>query len=191
MNVDNEDNKCFLWAVLASCHHNPEYHHVLKPHHLAEFEQEIDMTDISYPVEVRDFPKIEKLNPGLTINLYGYRPFKKKNRKEGHSIFPIRVSETIGERHVDLLYLSSETKSHYVYIKNLNRLIAGQFKDGYTGRGMHLCRRCLQNFGGARTLEKHVERCKEHRAQRTVFPRPEANSDTRKSVTNSRCRFMQ
>ena len=57
-----------------------------------------------------------------------------------------------------------------MWIKNLNRLVSGQYRDGHTGRGMHLCRRCLQNFVGARTLEKHEERCKEHRAQRTVFP---------------------
>ena len=47
------------------------------------------------------------------------------------------------KRHVDLLYLASEERSHYVWIKNLNRLIKGQYKDGYTGKGMHLCHWCL------------------------------------------------
>ena len=49
-----------------------------------------------------------------------------------------------GEGHVDLLYIASEERSHYVWIKNLNRLISGQYKDGYIGKGMHPCRRCLQ-----------------------------------------------
>ena len=49
-----------------------------------------------------------------------------------------------GEGHVDL-YLSNEMKSHYVWIKNLNRLMSGQYRDGHTDRGMHLCRRCLNN----------------------------------------------
>ena len=48
------------------------------------------------------------------------------------------------EGHVDLLYLVSEERTHYVWIKNINRLIKGQYKDGYHSRGMHLCRWCLQ-----------------------------------------------
>ncbi len=131
------------------------------------------MTGISYPVEIRDFDKIERQNPGLTLSLYGYRDRKRKNGKPGHSVFPIRIPETIGAKHVDLLYLSNDkqARSHYVWIKNLGRLLRGQYFPGYSGgRGMHLCRRCLQNFTGPRTLELHEERCREHRAQRTVFP---------------------
>ena len=82
VNVMNEgDNKCFLWAVLASGHYDRSTGHVLKPHHLAEFEQEIDMTDISYPVEVRDFEKIKKIIRDLPSTYTDIDPLKRKTGK--------------------------------------------------------------------------------------------------------------
>ena len=68
------------------------------------------MGGISYAVQFQQLPKFEKQN-GISINLYG---------NDGE-IFPLCISKFEHAIEIDLLLLKDETKSHYVWAKNLSR----------------------------------------------------------------------
>ena len=112
MNVQNDDDKCFAWAVLSAIKNfetNPQ--RVAK---YKQFEQELNMDRFSYPVQIQQIPKFEKQN-GISINLYGY---------DDAEIFPLCISKFQNAVEIDLLFLKDETKSHYVWIKNLSRFLS-------------------------------------------------------------------
>ena len=47
-------------------------------------------------------------------------------------------------------------KSHYVYIKDFNRLMFNKTKNG---NKKWFCMRCLQHFNSENVLDKHKENC--------------------------------
>ena len=64
------------------------------------------------PVSMKDIPKIEK-QFSVSINVFGH---------EGSYIYPIRITTEDYKKHVDLLYTENEETSHYVLIKDFNKL---------------------------------------------------------------------
>ena len=57
---------------------------------------------------------------------------------------------------MDLLLLTGDDKSHYVYIKDFNRFMSHKTKNE---NKKHFCRRCLQCFSSKNMLAKHKEDC--------------------------------
>lgn len=76
INVQNKnDNKCFLWSILASLFPaNKNKNRVTK---YKEYENEINMKGIEYPVSIKDIPKVEKQN-NLSINVFALEDQTKK-----------------------------------------------------------------------------------------------------------------
>ena len=72
-----------------------------------------DYDGIDFPVQENDFNKNELKN-NIYINVFGY---------ENQLVFPIFVSDQKFEDSIDLLLLSDNDKSHYVYIKGFNRFM--------------------------------------------------------------------
>ena len=73
---------------------------------------ELKLSDkIEFPVQEKDFNKIEVKN-NICINVFGY---------ENRLVFPIYISDQKFKGSMDLLLLSDNDKSHYVYIKDFNR----------------------------------------------------------------------
>ena len=56
--------------------------------------------------------------------------------------------------HTNLLMIHEENKSHYVYIKDFNRLMFNKTKNK---NKKHFCMRCLQCFSSENILAKHKE----------------------------------
>ena len=112
INLKNEDNKCFLWCHVR--HLNPQKEH---PERVKlsdkKFAPTLDYSGISFPVQIKDVGKIEKQN-SINISIFGYENVK---------IYPIRISKEKYDDHMELLYIQEKEKSHYVYIKNFNRLM--------------------------------------------------------------------
>ena len=71
-------------------------------------------------------------------------------------------------QHVNLLYISNEKgQSHYVWIKNLSRLVHGQSS---RHRAKHfICDRCLHGCNSQRSLDKHTEKCEKYRASWLIW----------------------
>ena len=57
---------------------------------------------------------------------------------------------------LNVLLISNEEKSHYVLIKDFNRLIHSKTKQKDK---KHFCMACLQNFTPKEILNNHRERC--------------------------------
>ena len=68
---------------------------------------------LSFLQKKKDFNKIEVKND-VCINVFGY---------ENMLVFPNYVSNQKFEDSIDLLLLTDDNKSHYVYIKDFNRFM--------------------------------------------------------------------
>lgn len=99
VNIKNDENKCFLWSVLAHLH--PKKKNPNRVSHYKKYETELKMTGISYPVKVKQIPKFELQN-NVSVNVIGF---------EDNDFFPIYISKHKNRTHeVDLLYLTKNDK---------------------------------------------------------------------------------
>ena len=90
-----------------------------------ELISDLDYDGIEFPVQEKDFNKIESKN-NICINVFGY---------ENELFFPIQVSDQEFEDSVDLLLLIDDDKLHYVYIKDFDRLMFDTKKEIKTKNG--------------------------------------------------------
>ena len=152
INPKNIDNECFRWCH--NIHLNPRKVH---PERITKSDREsvkgLDYTGITFPVTINQINRIEKQNK-INIYLFGYDTDKK-------SVYPIYHSPEGYEDILDLLYIEGknnlgEETTHYVYIKDFNRLMFTFTK--HKGK-KHFCRRCLQCFYSNESLAKHKLYC--------------------------------
>ena len=152
INLKNIDNECFKWCH--NRHLNPRKVH---PERITKSDREsvkeLDYTGITFPVTINQINRIEKQNK-ININLFGYDTVKK-------SIYPIEISKESYDDHLDLLYIEGknnlgEETTHYIYMKDFNRLMFTFTK--HKGK-KHFCMRCLQCFYSNESLAKHRVYC--------------------------------
>ena len=158
VNVQNQDDRCFMWSILAALHPAVE-----NPHRVTKYEQyrdELDFANIPFPVRVTDVIKFEKKN-NISVNVFGY---------EQQAVYPLHLTKERGLRHVDLLVITKGERAHYCWIKHFNRLMCDQNDDR---NQYHYCHYCLHGFTNKNLLEKHLPYCQVHDAQRTEMPSEE------------------
>ena len=102
---------------------------------------------------INQINRIEKQNK-ININLFGYDTVKK-------AVYPIQISEERYDDHLDLLYIEGknelgEETTHYIYIKDFNRLMFS-FTEHKCKK--HFCMHCLQCFYSNESLAKHKVNC--------------------------------
>ena len=83
----------------------------------------------------------------INVNVFGY-----ENR-----VFPLYVPKKSNEQVLNVLLISTEEKSHYIFIKDFNRLMYSQIKTKNVHK-KHFCMSCLQNFTTKEILNSHRER---------------------------------
>ena len=154
INIQNDDDdKCFLWSVLAylyEANHNRE-----RVNHYKQYETELKMNGIVYPVAVKDVPKFEKQN--ISVNVFGY--------EDGY--YPLYISRNQQEKHVNLLLIEKGGKTHYCLITDLNKMLHSQTK--HKGRKF-FCTYCLHGFSSEILLMQHKLLYEKHGAQCTELP---------------------
>ena len=120
LNLQNNDEKCFLWSILESLH---PVHWRTSPHRILkyqEYQRELNISGIQYPVDIKDIGKYEHQN-NISVNLYGY---------EDKKIFLLHITTmTVARHHVNLLYITAGETSHYVLVKDLSRLVSSQYNN--------------------------------------------------------------
>ena len=163
INVQNKnDNKCFLWSILASLFPaNKDKQRVTK---YKEYENEINMKGIEYPVSIKDISKVEKQNY-LSINVFAL-----ENQTNKQSLYPVRTSNVECENIIDLLYIESDGNTHYCLIKDLD-----SFKYDNNKHKSFTCRNCLQGFQRKETLMKHKKICYDNEHCKIIMPNPGKN----------------
>ena len=117
INIKNKDNKCFRWCHVR--HLNPQEKDpqgVQKAD--KKYVKKLDYTGIEFPVNVKQYNKIEKQNT-IRINVFGY--------EEGQP-FAIHISNERFEDQMNLLLITKDKKRHYVLKKDFNKFMCNQSK---------------------------------------------------------------
>ena len=171
INMQNEDDKCFMWSVLRALYPkdtNPQR----IDNDLKSKQDSINMKGICYPVNLKAIDRFETQNPNISISVVGY------NKKD--LVHPIRISKYTGCDHDITLSLLKEAvkgengkieeKTHYTLVKNKSALIASQINNHKGSR--HICLNCFNSFNSPKTLETHKEYCYKNESVKINMPPP-------------------
>ena len=158
INIKNSDDRCFLWCILAALH--PVDVHAEHVSNYTQFEHELNVEGLTFPMPIKQIPKFERLN-NIAVTVLGYE-------EDDDQFFPMYARPRKDALlNVTLLYLTQHNDTHYLLVKNLNRLLKSTRADG---RSYHFCKFCLQGFTSARVLDKHLQYCSKEDCQCTEFP---------------------
>ena len=159
INMQNDDNKCFLWCVLRALN-TKDNHPERVDKELKLKENTLNMDGIEYPVSLIDIYKFEKQNPTISIMVLGY---------ERKIVYPLRNSGNMDREHnIILILIEEEGVKHYCLVKNISRLLSSQVSKHH---GKHyFCFRCLNHFQCEQSLNKHLEYCNNHEAVKIEMP---------------------
>ena len=155
VNVQNNDNKCFVWAILSALYpvNRSSHRRMNYIQHL----EDISWMEFQMPMKVQDIAKFEDKNE-LSINVYD---FKESN------FAPLRISKFKHERCINLLYY----ENHYCWIKSLDRLLRDQNKHN----GKHFCPCCIFPLRSKEAMEKHFMACRNGNHTRITMPSSDDN----------------
>ena len=108
--VNLNDNKCFLWSLLAGIYKSKRNPNLVSKY--KKYEKHLNITGIIYPFELSSVKKVEFQN-SININVFSY---------ENETVFPLRISKFQNEdKTVNLMYI----ENHFSCITNLDRLLGG------------------------------------------------------------------
>ena len=79
---------------------------------------DLDCEGIAFLISGKDFGKIEKKS-NICINVFCY---------ENNLVYPVHITDEKFKNCMDLLLITDENKSQYVYIKNFNRFMYNKRK---------------------------------------------------------------
>ena len=162
INMQNEDNKCFMWSVLRAL--NPKDKNAFRiDEDLKNKQDTINMNGINYPVELKDINRFERLNPNISISVLGYSNDK--------GIYPLRVSKFTGSEHdIVLILIKNGENSHYCLVKKISALLSAQISN-HNGK-IYFCLNCLSKFNNEERLKKHKEYCYNNECVKIEMPQP-------------------
>ena len=147
INIQNSDDKCFIYCLGRALDPTPEKKNLnCVSKHLRTVCESLGLNNIMTPVNEQELPKIES-QFNISINLFSH---------SNSDIYPIRITQSTAEKHVDLLVTSNSETNHYVWIKNFNRLC---FNVNKHGGKKFFCKHCIQHFTSEANLQKHIKDC--------------------------------
>ena len=159
INLKNEDDECFKWAITRAL--NPvEEHSERIDNILRETSKVLNREGLKFPVNLSDINKFEIHNSSISVNVFGYE----------NLVYPLRISKHNYKREstVNLLLISDDTKQNFCWIKDIGKLSSLQTsKDAHV---RHVCLRCLNTFNCDKSLASHHEYCKSHEAIKIELP---------------------
>ena len=156
VNIQNDDNQCFIWCLLAFDHYNKDVKGGCKnkASSYKKYYDEIKQPEnISYPVDVEAVPEFEKLN-GFKINIF--------ELNEDNSIKLLYNSYDKYNKVINLLLINDGYENyHYVWIKDINKLDKSNVAHK---ESMYRCEYCLaERFLTKEKLFHHIEKCKNNK----------------------------
>ena len=158
INVQNEDNECFKWAVATAVFQRKKNGHRLDAE-MRRNAARLNWDGIKFPTMLQQISRFEKQNL-YSINVYGWT---------GTSVYPLRISKHDNEQCINLLLLEKNGKQHYCWIKSMSRLTASQY-NSHKGKRF-VCKYCCNSFQSEKTFEKHIEYCSLQKAVKVVMPK--------------------
>src|SRR5436190_7241433 len=123
-----------------------------------------------YPVNVNDIKIFEKNNFGCSVNVFGI--------DDSNNIYPLRVTKELKD-HTDLLLLKKDDMSHYVFVKDFNKLVHKQLTKNTSQ--VYACKRCFSftqkktNKERSEWLTEHQRLCNQQSPVRVKLPSATSN----------------
>ena len=149
VNIQNTDEKCFLWCVLRYLH--PKDKNDTRLTDLKKYENTINSKGIKFPVKIKDISKFEKLNPSIPgINVFSVN--------ENKTFYPLRMAKRNPQKTIDLFLYEENSKYHYSLIKNFSRLFRSQITSRTNGQ-IYICKNCVTHFSKEQLFQKHISYC--------------------------------
>ena len=146
INLKNKDIECFKWCHVRFI--NPQSRNSDRINKQdKKIAKTLDYRGINFPMKARDYEIVEE-RFNINVNVFGYEK----------RVFSLYVSKKSNEQVLNVLLISNEEKSHYVFIKDFNRLMYSEVKTKNQHK-KHFCMSCLQNFTTKEILNNHRERC--------------------------------
>jgi len=122
LNIQNEDELCFLYSIAASVIKIESKKHPYLAHHYREAINNFNIDGLTFPLPPNQIPKFEKQNGDYSVNVFHLD-------EETNTIMPMKLTKEIKRKyHVDLLLISEEDKRHYILIRNLSGLFNDKSK---------------------------------------------------------------
>ena len=148
LNIENNDNYCFLWSILAYLHPCNNIH----PNRVSNYRQNFDELniqgfDFTNGFKCSDVHKSNELN-SLSVNIFELNFYQDQNQWK-HKLLPIENSKNNSDRVIDLAIY----KKHYVLIKQLD-VFSGDHNKKFNYR-QYLSSSTCEN-----KLMKHKEKCR-------------------------------
>ena len=181
INVQNKDEKCFVWAVLAAIKLDEKFTHPERISHYEKYEHDLNLEGITFPVSLKDINKFEK-NNDISVSVYGWEKEHVKDDSNNYFLYPLRVAKTVKHVHTNLLLVEKNGNQHYCTIKDFGKLARTKNE---TSRKIY-CRFCLHGFCYNATKTKknyiksdveaqtdlmiHEHYCSQNGSERIKFP---------------------
>ena len=148
LNIQNRDNECLRWSLRAALFPALRGRNPIRPSSYPT-EDGLNFTGIDFPTPVSQIDRLERQNPNLAINVFGW--------ENGHVVVH-RISEKGGETpRINLMLIKQGENTHYSLVKRLSALLFDQSKNS---NSKHFCERCLHGYSRRELLERHKPECK-------------------------------
>ena len=157
INPQNDDEKCFKWAVIAPLEIGKDPQSVSN---LRKFADNYDWSGLEFPVAINKISVFEKKND---ISVTVLAP-------KGSEIYIARKSEHKSSKNIELLLVTNGECRHNTAIKSLSRLLGS--RNSKHAHKQYFFLNCLQGFHSELSRDKHYEYCKDNKAVRIEMPKP-------------------
>ncbi|XP_061396091.1 uncharacterized protein LOC133331730 [Musca vetustissima] len=161
INIYNGDIYCFKWCLIAAL----ETSQPLNPSKCSSYAIDninssiitlqngltLNFEGIEFPMELKYIKLFEEKNPNISVNVFGYEYSSKS------VVGPYYITKQEKDKHVNLLLLENDGKSHYILIKSLSRLVNNQLTN--CRRRLHICNQCLYYTSKYDFMERHRDLC--------------------------------
>lgn len=142
VNIKNNDEKCFLWSLIASKHYD-DIKKIEVKHYKKYIDSIIIPENASFPVSVDDIPEWERCNK-IKINVFIL---------DDDDNIKIEYNTIYKNKNIINLLLY---KNHYVWLKNIDRFEAANVSKN----SIYRCMQCLDFRCATREqLNKHISKC--------------------------------
>ena len=116
INLKNKNHKCFMWCRVRLI--NPQN---INAERINKQDKKItanlNYSDIVFPLNINDYEKHENRFQ-MQVNVFGYE----------NKTYPLYISKKSYYQTLNLLLITEKGKSHYVFIKDFNRLMFSRTK---------------------------------------------------------------
>jgi len=146
INIQNRDNQCLRWAIRAALF-TPRGDRRRPSSYPTN--DGLNFEGIDFPTPVSQISRLERQNPNLAINVFGW---------DKEQVIVHRISEKEGNiPRTNLMITKQGDNTHYSYVKRLTALLYDQNRHN---ESKHFCERCLHGYSRKELLERHKQECK-------------------------------